>query len=305
VRPGQPVDSKLRLGLIGISEGNGHPYSWSAICNGYDRDLMEECGFPVIPRYLEKESFPAARIPGVEVTHVWTQDPERSQHIAGATRIGTVVTQPGAMLGNIDGLLLARDDAKNHRTFVEPFLRAGIPVYIDKPLALSRSAADAIYDLERYRGQVFSCSALAYGREFRMTALEKAGLGRVQSAHAVIANGWDKYAVHLIEPLLALTEGRGALISHRVSRDSDSTHLAVRWESGLEMTIRTMGSSKVKPTIWLVAENGERRLVFNDAFSAFRGALVDFVAGIRKGDVRTPREKLSRIVDLIQMGREG
>ena len=27
----------IRLGLIGISKDNGHPYSWSAIINGYDK----------------------------------------------------------------------------------------------------------------------------------------------------------------------------------------------------------------------------------------------------------------------------
>ena len=28
--------TNLKLGIIGISNGNGHPYSWSAIFNGYD-----------------------------------------------------------------------------------------------------------------------------------------------------------------------------------------------------------------------------------------------------------------------------
>lgn len=27
----------IRLGMVGMTEGNGHPYSWSAIFNGYDR----------------------------------------------------------------------------------------------------------------------------------------------------------------------------------------------------------------------------------------------------------------------------
>ena len=33
--------SKLKLGVIGMSEGNGHPYSWSAIFNGFDREEMK------------------------------------------------------------------------------------------------------------------------------------------------------------------------------------------------------------------------------------------------------------------------
>ena len=27
----------IKTGMIGISSGNGHPYSWSAIVNGYDK----------------------------------------------------------------------------------------------------------------------------------------------------------------------------------------------------------------------------------------------------------------------------
>ena len=41
--------SDLRLGVLGLSEGNGHPYSWSAIFNGYDPQAMASCPFPDIP----------------------------------------------------------------------------------------------------------------------------------------------------------------------------------------------------------------------------------------------------------------
>ena len=47
------MKEKLRLGIMGMSEGNGHPYSWSAIFNGYNSLEMEDCGFPVIPEYLK------------------------------------------------------------------------------------------------------------------------------------------------------------------------------------------------------------------------------------------------------------
>jgi len=29
--------TKIKLAMIGTVEGNGHPYSWSAIFNGYDK----------------------------------------------------------------------------------------------------------------------------------------------------------------------------------------------------------------------------------------------------------------------------
>lgn len=32
-----PLGSKeLKIGILGMTEGNGHPYSWSAMFNGFD-----------------------------------------------------------------------------------------------------------------------------------------------------------------------------------------------------------------------------------------------------------------------------
>ena len=39
------MNKKLSLGLIGVSEGNGHPYSWSAIFNGYDKKKWKNVDF--------------------------------------------------------------------------------------------------------------------------------------------------------------------------------------------------------------------------------------------------------------------
>ena len=71
----------IKLGLIGISKGNGHPYSWAAIINGYEEKLMLDCGFPVIPDYLSKHKFPEESIKTMTVSHIWTQDINISQHI--------------------------------------------------------------------------------------------------------------------------------------------------------------------------------------------------------------------------------
>ena len=44
---------RIRLAMLGMVEGNGHPFSWSAIINGrYDAEAMARCGYPVIPQYL-------------------------------------------------------------------------------------------------------------------------------------------------------------------------------------------------------------------------------------------------------------
>ena len=138
---------KLKLGVLGLSEGNGHPYSWSAIFNGYDPAAMESCGFPVIPRYLEQQAWPESRIRDAEVVSVWTQDRKLSERVAKAAKIPQVVSDPENMIGTVDAVLLARDDPENHLELAAPYLNAGLPVYIDKPIAVSMTSLSRLYEL--------------------------------------------------------------------------------------------------------------------------------------------------------------
>jgi len=42
----------LRLGILGFSEGNGHPFSFGAIVNGYDDAAFARVGWDGIHAYL-------------------------------------------------------------------------------------------------------------------------------------------------------------------------------------------------------------------------------------------------------------
>jgi len=66
---------ELRLAMLGMIEGNGHPYSWSAIVNGYDPVEMAECPYPSIIAYMGRQPLESIGIPGARVTHIWTDDP--------------------------------------------------------------------------------------------------------------------------------------------------------------------------------------------------------------------------------------
>ena len=132
----------LKVGLIGLSEGNGHPYSWSAIINGdYNEKEMIDCGYAGIPLYLAANC-DTLGIEGAKVTHVWTQDRNISEHIAKASLIDNVVDKMEDMIGQVDAVLLARDDPENHVAMAKPFLDANVPLFIDKPLAITTEDMD-------------------------------------------------------------------------------------------------------------------------------------------------------------------
>jgi hypothetical protein len=297
----------MRLGIIGLSPGNGHPYSWSAICNGYDPDEMRHCGYPAIPDYLGKQDWPAARLPGVEVTHVWTQERAISDQIARAGRIAHVVERPADMLGQIDALLLARDDAENHLELASPFLRAGLPVYIDKPVALDVATFDAVHALQIRPGQIFTCSALRFAPEMQLSADEAARLGPLRLITGTTPKYWDTYAMHLIDPLLRLPRLAGPaqrLFSAPVCGDGRVLGLQIQ-NGGPDVVLTALGGNSRGPLeLCLHGERGWRRLTFHDSFTAFRTALAAFVDHCRSKCARVDEfDTDRRAVEILQMGR--
>ncbi len=63
--------NQIRLGMIGMSPSNGHPYNWSIIVNGrYRPEPINEGGYSIISDYLAVEPKGNLGIDGVEVTHV-------------------------------------------------------------------------------------------------------------------------------------------------------------------------------------------------------------------------------------------
>lgn len=298
------MSTALRLGVIGLSPGNGHPYSWSAIFNGYDAEAMVHCGFPVIPSYLEKQRFPDDAIAGARVTHVWTQDVAISRHVAQAACIEHVVDRCTNLIGQVDAVLLARDDADTHLALARPFLEAGVPIYVDKPLALSRVEAETLIGLQRFPGQLFSCSALRYAPELGLTVAQRDQIGPVCCIAATVPKDWDKYAVHVIEPLLQLLPDRGAVIRSQRWSVADRVTLQLEFASGVEVRISTLGATSAPLGLRVFGATGWCDLHFADTFRAFRAALQDFVDGVRARDVRIAPAAMLEVVDLIELGRQ-
>jgi hypothetical protein len=293
----------IRLGVIGSSAGNGHPYSWSAIFNGYESEAMKNCEYPTIPEYLSEQSWPEARIMGAEVSTIWTQDSTLSAKIARASRIEHVSSTLNQMESRVDAVLLARDDAENHLHFAKQFLLAGKPIYIDKPIALSTAALHQLYDLQQYTGQIFTCSALSYAPEFILTSEDRDLLGDITSIVASTPKSWEKYAVHIIEPVLKIIRPDSFVSEAKVYNDSiESRSLSVIWDSGLMANFSTLGNVKSPVQIKLEGSNGSKNLVFKNSFSAFKMALQDYIDGISDGKCRSPFDFNAKVVDLIERG---
>jgi len=286
----------LKVGVLGMSPGNGHPYSWSAIINGdYNVAAMSECGFAGIPVYLAANR-DTLGIEGASVTHVWTQEPRLSEQIAAASLISHVVAKAEDMIGQVDAVLLARDDAENHLALAKPFIEAKVPIFIDKPLAAS--LADLAYFSDQVHSGRFimSCSSMRYAAESRAVKTELASLGRIELVTAVSKKDWIKYGVHMLEALFALLDDpRAVAVKHAGAADQDI--VVVTFADGLKATLHLF--YEIVPTfqLSLFGQTGWRLIEYKNWYAMFRDNLIEFIRSVQQGK---PRLDFSRTENIIR-----
>lgn len=293
----------IKLGIIGMSYGNGHPYSWAAIFNGFDKLEMAECPFPVIPEYLSKQSFPEKFLcDKAKVTHIWTQDLKISRQIALASKIENVVTNIGNLCDNVDAVLLARDDAENHVEMAMPFLNAGLPIFIDKPFALTIKEANLMLSVQKFESQIFTCSSLRYAQELILNKDEVEKLGHIDYVEGTIMNKWETYGIHILEPLVSQLPNRGTLVDVKAVK-SDGCHVInIKWER-CKATLKITGSVTRDLAISFSGNNCTIVKKFNDSFSCFKASLSTFIDSINKKKILIDRQETLELVEILQKGR--
>jgi len=81
---------------------------------------------------------------GVDLVAVVDKNPARAEEIAAASRT-TALTDASQLDGRVDAVTLAVPTELHHEISL-PFLRAGIPVLVEKPMARTLTEADAMID---------------------------------------------------------------------------------------------------------------------------------------------------------------
>ncbi len=285
-----------------MSEGNGHPYSWSAIFNGYNSEFMNECPFPVIPAYLAQQKFPEDGLSHLgQVTHIWCDDKQVAIQVAKASKIQFVVDNLEDMLGEVDAVLLARDDAETHYQLALPFLQAGLPIFIDKPLALSKNEADKIWDTQLKLNQVFTCSSLRYANELILTVAELEELGTICHVEGTVMKKWQTYAIHTLEPVILQIPNRGQLQKVTPFQKGEIKQVLVEW-TNVSGFFKTTGNVSSPLEIRFFGTKGNITKVFKDSFNAFKNSLEAFINSIEQPSYNISKAETLELVSIIEQG---
>lgn len=290
---------EFKIAMLGMTEGNGHPYSWSAMFNGYNKEAMEDCGFPVIPRYLEKQPPENFGVRGAKVTHVWCDDPDNAKKVAKASLIPNILEKPEDCIGEVDAVIIATDQGWDHVERAEKFIEAGIPVFIDKPLA------DNVKDLKRFikwvnEGKmIMSSSSLRYTKEYQPYHKSTYELGTLRYINMTMSKSWEKYGIHAMEAIYPIT-GPG-YISVQNTGGIRNNILHLTHERGIDVTIGNIYDIAGSP-LKIVGTAGSATVTSQDSYSSFHRQLEVFVEYLESGVRPYPFEETIELMTIIIAG---
>ena len=86
----------------------------------------------------------------IQVVAIYGEDEEASKKIS--EKCGVPMMKPEEMLGKVDAIMVTSRNGKFHPGYARPFIEAGLPAFLDKPIANDGKEAEEIIALARAKG---------------------------------------------------------------------------------------------------------------------------------------------------------
>jgi len=292
---------EIRLAMLGMVDGNGHPYSWSAIFNGYDRQAMASCPYPSIPQYLGTQDPAALRIPGARVTHVWCDDRTDAENVARASLVPNVCERAADVIGEVDAVIVATDKGHEHVERCRPFVEAGLPVFVDKPLLDNEPDLQVFHAWVQGGRPILSTSAMRYAREFVEARRRLPEVGELRCLSISTPKSWERYGIHAAEAMYPVV-GPG-FISARNTGSVERNIVHLKHRRGADVVVIAIADMYgAFGRMSVMGTKGAFETAFADTFYAFKTQLEAFISYLRTGVRPVPWEETVELMKIIIAG---
>ena len=298
-----PIENKkIKLAMLGMTEGNGHPYSWSIIINGrYNAEALAKCPYAAIIDYISKQPKNTLGIEDVEVSHVWTDNREDAKLVAKVAEIENIVEDPKDVIGHVDAVLVATDIGSEHVERCRPFVEANVPIFVDKPLCDNFTDLKIFQKWIEEEKPIISSSAMRYCKEYEPYHQSTYELGDLRYINVTMAKSWEKYGIHALETLYPIIGPGFISIQNLGDKDRNIVHL--HHSKGIDINIANVfdmigGFGLVS----LVGTKSGIQIKSNDTFYAFKKQLESYVHYLRTGVKPVPWEETKELMQLVAAG---
>ncbi len=152
--------------------------------------------------------------PGFRVQYVWGETEAFAKDAMKRGAIPEMVKDPMEMMGKIDALIVDHRHAKYHLEAALPFVKEGIPTFIDKPFCYRLEAGARFLEIAREHGTpVTSYSSIAHSDATLDIKAQLAGLGGInqliRSGPVELDSPYGGvffYGPHIVQPLQYMFE---------------------------------------------------------------------------------------------------
>lgn len=283
----------IKIALIG-GASHYHARSFSGLVNEHDREAWSAAGMPA----FEGGPFPHARI-----SAIWDPDRAAARELAELAQIEHVLDTMESAIGLVDGVIITDDVTMQHQKRARPFLEAGLPTFIDKPLSSDPAEAADLVALARRAGSpLMSCSALRYAKELSAARDAIRALGQLACATATGPGELVFYGIHPLE--LAHTVMGPGIISARNIGDKERALVQYLYADGRFITLQVLGPTRPGLSATFYGENGCVHIAVQDHGYYYRAMLEAFVEMVATRTEPIPLETTLEIIRCLSAGKQ-
>lgn len=271
----------ISIGMVGVN--TYHAQAFTRIFNGQDG---------------EDPTLTNGRI-----THVWCGDhTDRLTELEGM--FGTydvVVSSPEEMIGTVDGVLIIDDSdgGANHAALAEPFLRAGMPTFVDKPMTTELSEAVRLFDLaEQHNAPLLSGSALRFAVE--LAELDTKAIGKPSAIVSVGPGEWFYYGIHAVELALTLSPARPVAVNRTMNDQKDV--VIVEMDDDSILTIMTLRDAAYTFQASVFGAEGKVTISVDDGLGFYSNEMNAVLEMIESRQPATSREQTLDVLSVLHAG---
>jgi hypothetical protein len=292
--------SEIRIAMLGMVDGNGHPYSWSAIFNGYNKDEMAKCPFPAIPAYLDKQPEETFGIPSAHITHIWTDDPADAVKVSKASRVPNIVEKAEDVIGQVDAVIVATDKGHEHVERCRPFVEAGLPVFVDKPLVDNEADLKTFCKWVDEVKPILSSSSMRFCKEFIPYQISTHELGELRYASILTPKTWERYGIHALESIYPIIGPGFIRVRNTGSKERNIVHL--KHERGMDVVVVATYDLGAFGIMQLCGTKGYAHAAIQDSYYSFKTQLESFVQYLKTGIRPFPFSETVELMKIVIAG---
>lgn len=248
------------------------------------------------------------KVRGIQVTHLWGETRAFAKAAAEAGAIPTIVKNPLDMLGEIDGIMVDHRDGKYHLAAVTPFIKAGIPCFVDKPMSTSTAEAKRFLALRRkHKVAVTTFSSVPRQECVKSIQQTLKKLGPLKSVHLCGPgshrskySGIFFYGIHVVDLMVELLGCRVQAVQAAVN--GDACTMLCHYPDSLTATLAVAPGIKGW-TINAIGENGPVQLPVTVGPHGHLGTARTIAAMFRSGKEPYSDERMLAPIAVLEAAR--